>query len=359
MFTGVQNINSRTFYFNSSGVMQIGWQKISGKYFYFQMSGNAGTLGRMITGWLKYGGEIYYLKKYGEKGVKGRRLTGWNQIDKQVYYFSSSGKLQTGWQKIGSRTFYFKATGTYGVRGKMFTGWVTIGGNKYYFKRTGDFGTKGMRFQGGYKTIDGKRYYFDSNGVYRENPDNDGYVTDPVTGVRYRVESQYYTDPQIGSGSDQVTEEEFMAALLYTEAGDQGLEGQIMVAMTIYNRMMNNSFPSTMRLVVYAKSQFEVISNGRLTDLLEGIRDNEKSALDKINNYDSMEAAKKAAVIYENYKSGKTSKRIIPGVSSLKNKDFDYVYFMTHDAFNGLGLDPSKCGVFKYKDHTFFRKWAY
>ena len=75
------------------------------------------------------------------------------------------------------------------------------------------FGTKGMRFQGGYKTIDGKRYYFDSNGVYRENPDNDGYVTDPVTGVRYRVESQYYTDPQIGSGSDQVTEEEFMAAL--------------------------------------------------------------------------------------------------------------------------------------------------
>ena len=149
------------------------------------MSGNAGTLSndyRLAEIWRR----DLLSEKVRREGVKGRRLTGWNQIDKQVYYFSSSGKLQTGWQKIGSRTFYFKATGTYGVRGKMFTGWVTIGGNKYYFKRTGEFGTKGMRFQGGYKTIDGKRYYFDSNGVYRENPDNDGYVTDPVTGVRYR-----------------------------------------------------------------------------------------------------------------------------------------------------------------------------
>ena len=358
MFTGLQNISSKTYYFSSSGTLQLGWQTISGKKYYFKKSGDFGTLGTMWTGWLKNGGEIYYLKETGSKGEKGQMYTGWNTIDGETFYFSSSGQMQTGWQKIGSRTFYFKATGTYGVRGKMFTGWVTISGNRYFFKRTGDYGVKGMRFEGGYKTIDGERYYFDSNGVYREVPAGGEYAVDPNTGKTYKVEPQYYTDPQIGTGANQVTQQEFLAAVLYTEAGDQGVAGQTMVGVSIYNRVMSSMFPSTLNLVVYADMQFEVARNGMLTDLLEGIRDNDPEALAKINNYGSMEAAQQATEIYNDYKNGKTSKRIIPGVSSLKNVDFDFLYFMTHAAFDQCGLDEDKCGVFVYKDHTFFRRWV-
>ncbi len=293
MFTGMQNIGGRTYYFASSGILQTGWHQIGSKWFYFQKSGTAGTLGRMLTGWLKNGGKIYYLKASGEKGEKGRMFTGWQTIGSYTYYFNSSGALQTGWQKIGAQTFYFKASGDYGVRGRMFTGWVTIGGNKYFFKRTGAFGVKGARFYGGYKSIDGKKYFFDSNGICRKITGDYAQATDPINKKTYTVETEYYTDPQIGNGSNQVTQTEFLAAVLYTEAGNQGLEGQIMVALAIYNRMLSSSFPSSMNIVVYAKNQFEVARNGRLTSLLEGIRDDDQTALNKIKG-NSLNAAKKA-----------------------------------------------------------------
>ena len=266
--------------------------------------------------------------------------------------------MQTGWQKIGAQTFYFKASGDYGVRGRMFTGWVTIGGNKYFFKRTGAFGVKGARFYGGYKSIDGKKYFFDSNGICRKITGDYAQATDPINKKTYTVETEYYTDPQIGNGSNQVTQTEFLAAVLYTEAGNQGLEGQIMVALAIYNRMLSSSFPSSMNIVVYAKNQFEVARNGRLTSLLEGIRDDDQTALNKIKG-NSLNAAKKATTIYQNYKNGTSKKRIVPNVPELKNEDFDFVFFMTHAAFQSLGLDEKECDVFKYKDHIFFRNWAY
>src|SRR5699024_9004135 len=110
---------------------------------------------------------------------------------------------------------------------------------------------------------------------------------------------------QIGNGANQVTQTEFLAAVLYTEAGDQGVAGQTMVATVIYNRMMSSSFPDSMNFVVYAAQQFEVARNGRLTELLEGIRDNDAESLRKINQYGSMEAAKTATQIYEDYRDGK------------------------------------------------------
>ena len=114
-----------------------------------------------------------------------------------------------------------------------------------------------------------------------------------------------------------------------------------------------------MNFVVYQDTQFEVARNDSLTNLLEGIRDNDSEALGKINNYTSMKAAKQATTIYNNYKNGVTKKRIVPGVDGFEDKDFDCLFFMTHKSFEQLNLDEKACGAFKYKGHTFFREWKY
>ncbi len=93
-----------------------------------------------------------------------------------------------------------------------------------------------------------------------------------------------------------------------------------MVALTIYNRMLSSSFPSSMNFVVYANQQFEVARNGSLTNLLEGIRDNDSEALGKINNYTSMKAAKQATTIYNNYKNGVTKNESFRELTDLRIK---------------------------------------
>ena len=378
LLKGWQNIGKYRYHFDSSGVMTLGWITSGGKTYYMKKTGEdgirghmlkgwqnigkyryyLGTDGQMHLGWITSGGKTYFLKRTGEDAIRGHMLKSWQNIDGKTYYFGSTGAMSTGWQKIGKYYFYFKATGDFGLKGQMFTGLKRVSGKTYYFKMTGDPGVKGARFTNYTYTVNGKTYHFGSDGVGVEITGGYVYATDPENGKSYKLESEFYTDPQIGNGANQVTQTEFLAAVLYTEAGDQGVAGQTMVATVIYNRMMSSSFPDSMNFVVYAAQQFEVARNGRLTELLEGIRDNDAESLRKINQYGSMEAAKTATQIYEDYRDGKVSKRIIPNVSALKNKDFSYLYFMTHKAFENLGLDEKKCDVFKYDDHIFFKNWV-
>jgi len=66
MLTGWQKINSRWYYFASSGMMLTGWQQIKNRIYYLQESDGA-----MLTGWLLDEGTWYYL------GSSGAMLTGW------------------------------------------------------------------------------------------------------------------------------------------------------------------------------------------------------------------------------------------------------------------------------------------
>lgn len=358
LLKGWQNIGKYRYHFDSSGVMTLGWITSGGKTYYMKKTGEDGIRGHMLKGWQNIGKYRYYL------GTDGQMHLGWITSGGKTYYMKKTGEdgirghMLRGWQKIGKYYFYFKATGDFGLKGQMFTGLKRVSGKTYYFKMTGDPGVKGARFTNYTYTVNGKTYHFGSDGVGVEITGGYVYATDPENGKSYKLESEFYTDPQIGNGANQVTQTEFLAAVLYTEAGDQGVAGQTMVATVIYNRMMSSSFPDSMNFVVYAAQQFEVARNGRLTELLEGIRDNDAESLRKINQYGSMEAAKTATQIYEDYRDGKVSKRIIPNVSALKNKDFSYLYFMTHKAFENLGLDEKKCDVFKYDDHIFFKNWV-
>ncbi len=136
MAKGWQKIGRSWYYFASSGAMQTGWQKISGKWYYFAASG------AMQTGWMKSGRSWYYFAS------SGAMQTGWQKISGKWYYFQSSGAMSTGWQKIGRSWYYFQSSGV------MQTGWMKSGGAWYYFKSSGAMAAG--------ETIG--RYTFDSSG---------------------------------------------------------------------------------------------------------------------------------------------------------------------------------------------------
>ena len=147
-------------YRNNKGVFSKSkWEKISGKWFYFNKKGV------VVTGWRNIGGKTYFLSRAGKAGTKGKMLSGWKIIDKKRYRFASSGELLTGWQRLSGNWFYFTPTGKAGVKGRLCTGWQTIGGKRYYLKANGGHGVRGRMFVGTH-TIAGKKCYFNSSGEY-------------------------------------------------------------------------------------------------------------------------------------------------------------------------------------------------
>ena len=52
--------------------------------------------------------------------------------------------------------------------------------------------------------------------------------------------------------------------IVQAEAGNCDMEGRVMVANVILNRVENDSFPNTITKVVYQKHQFSPVSNGSI-----------------------------------------------------------------------------------------------
>lgn len=128
------------YYMNSNGVMQTGWQYVGGRWYLLASSG------AMLTGWQYVGGVWYYLSG------SGAMVTGWQYIGGKWYYFNGSGAMLTGWQYVGGVWYYFNGSGA------MVTGWQYIGGKWYYFNSSGSMRTASLR-QGS------KTYYFNSSGA--------------------------------------------------------------------------------------------------------------------------------------------------------------------------------------------------
>ena len=105
-------------YFTSSGALAeyTGWQKINGKWLYFNNDHS------IPSGWIKDGDTYYYqLATYEYDEYKGESIdiemvTGYKVIGREVCYFNDSGafvkKITTGgWQKIDGDWYYIGADG--------------------------------------------------------------------------------------------------------------------------------------------------------------------------------------------------------------------------------------------------------
>lgn len=59
-------------------------------------------------------------------------------------------------------------------------------------------------------------------------------------------------------------DQDLLARLVHSEAEGEPYEGQVAVAAVVLNRIKDSRFPNTLEGVVYEKSAFEVVSNGRI-----------------------------------------------------------------------------------------------
>lgn len=122
---GLEEIDGETYYFDSKGYMQTGWQKIRRKYTcYFRKNGT------MVKGKAK---------------IKGK-----------IYYFDSKGHLVTGIAIINGKIY---DCGDNGVMGSPLKNRLVEINNKLYYAGSDGTPVKGMQ-----QTDDGNYYYFGSNG---------------------------------------------------------------------------------------------------------------------------------------------------------------------------------------------------
>lgn len=201
--TGMKKIGKYTYYFNSEGILQKGFQTIKKKLYYFE------SHGRMVTGWFtatdgkryyadkkgvvarnKWVGK-YYLQADGSKAVNtwvyGKWVgpdgkftgvfnnVGWIKDGNKTYYYSTDHQLVKGWLILSGKKYYMNPT-----TGLMMTGWITVGGKKYYAStKTGAIQTSQWK-SGKYLKSDGSmavgltqigkyNYYFTSTGTQKKS----------------------------------------------------------------------------------------------------------------------------------------------------------------------------------------------
>ncbi len=140
MQTGWTKVGNKWYYLGGNGARRTGWQKVSGKWYYMNGSGV------MQSGWTKVGGKWYYMNS------SGAMQTGWAKVSGKWYYMNSSGAMQTGWQKVSGKWYYMNSSGA------MQTGWTKVGGKWYYMNSSG-------AMQTGWQKVSGKWYYMNSSGA--------------------------------------------------------------------------------------------------------------------------------------------------------------------------------------------------
>lgn len=185
--TGLYHVDEDAYCADENGVLQKGWIQIvsTGEWLY------AGSDYKLVTGWQKISGRWYWFGGYSGYPVmktgfmwddvtgtnryyylrpSGSMAVGWEQVYDQKtgksywYYFNGSGAAVVGWQKIGGKWYYFDYYDDF----RMQQGWLKDGGKTYYLDSSGAMVT-------GKKTIDGITYTFAQSGeLLSWNPFNGG-----------------------------------------------------------------------------------------------------------------------------------------------------------------------------------------
>lgn len=371
-----ENIKGKNYYFDREGWMVTGWQQIEKKWYYFDESG------AMLTGWQWVKGKCYFMKDDGvmeadtwigeyyvdKSGAwipgksKENHQSGWIQNGNRWWYRHSDGSYtKSDWENINGKWYYFDENGW------MVTGWLKKGNNYYYLKENGAKASNywvGNTGVGGYYinkygvmvanstySVGDYIYSFNESGMCTAKENRYVRVKDQ-NGRTYKVEKQFETDPQVGV---DVTEDEFLAAAVYTEAGNQGMPGMTGVALVMLNRMNTtregaaSPYPSQANIMIYQAQQFEVARNGSLTKWLKNIK---SSQLDN-----AKAAVKEARRIINEYNTNKTPRTVKDLKMPEGKTDFNYMGFMTPKAFENANLDWEKTEAFTYLNTTFYTTW--
>lgn len=87
--------------------------------------------------------------------------------------------------------------------------------------------------------------------------------------VYKKLEVNYIPEPEEIVENQKVVEmnideAQLLMKLARSEAGDNGVEAQLLVMNVVMNRVNDENFPDSIKEVIYAKNQFSVVSNGSM-----------------------------------------------------------------------------------------------
>lgn len=87
---------------------------------------------------------------------------------------------------------------------------------------------------------------------------------DPVESLQDIVTETPSWDKDCTDSTIQITQEEaeMLMKIAWSEAGNQGIEGQLLIMETIWNRVQSDTFPGTIKEVIEQKGQFSSYYNG-------------------------------------------------------------------------------------------------
>ena len=169
MATGETEIEGKTYFFDSEGVMLFGMQKQDGSTRFYDP-----VTGEMTTGWLDYeGGKLYFSEETGDE-VFGLSVIG----GKQYYFDAESGKMKTGDVDIDGVRYCFDEN-----TGAGLDGFYENDGVKHAY-------IGGMMLTDLRAYADNHLYYFDSEGVIVREVDG----SKPMVALTYDDGPSVYTD---------------------------------------------------------------------------------------------------------------------------------------------------------------------
>ncbi len=146
-------------------------------------------------------------------------------------------------------------------------------------------------------------------------------------------------DPQISKGNISLSDYELMllATMIYCEAGNQGMEGQLAVGYVIMNRVRSTRFPNSLEAVLRQSKQFEPVGSGRFDLVLQAEQDPD------IPNIVTQSCWNAAAAV-------------VNGTSNVG----DSLFFRTWAPVPQLitNLENGKVPYWIIKDHIFYYYWT-
>lgn len=229
---GWQKINGKWYYFENN-TYATGWKAINGSWYYFNSDGV------MQTGWLKVNNKWYYLDS------SGAMLTGWQQLKwsggEDWFYFDDTGAMQSGWYQSNGKWYYLDS-------GAMYVGWLHSNGKWYYLATSGEMLTGWQKIK--YKNNDEWFYLDPSTGAMRtgwNEINGKWYYLDENTGVMYNSGL---------SGSLKTSTYGSMGLVLLWTATQDIAKNQSTVKWTLKSYGKESSF-------YYMAGNFNVVLNGK------------------------------------------------------------------------------------------------
>ena len=133
--TGFVKYKGKYYYFDSKGYLKTGWITIGGKKWYASYVKGAKGKGQILTGLVWVQGKTYFMNP-GSSPAPGAVSTGFQKISGRRYYFNKNGHLVTGWITVGGNKYYASCNKK-GHYGALLTGRQKIGNKTYQFDSSG------------------------------------------------------------------------------------------------------------------------------------------------------------------------------------------------------------------------------